>query len=117
MDPKRIYVTGVSLGGRASYRFAIQHPATFAAIAVLSARIDADQIPLLDRIKSLPIWVIHGADDTIIPLAKAQEPVDALKAVGGNIKFTDLAGHDHDTWTDTYSAPAFYNWFLQYQRP
>jgi predicted esterase len=117
VDPKRIYVTGVSLGGRASYRFAIRHPETFAAIAVLSARIDDDQIPLLDRIKSLPVWVIHGADDTVIPLVKAQAPVDALKAVGGNIIFSDLVGHDHDTWTDTYSDPAFYNWFLQHQRP
>ena len=33
------------------------------------------------------------------------------------IQFTVLAGHDHDTWTDTYSDPAFYQWLLQYHRP
>ena len=117
VDPKRIYATGLSLGGMAIYRFVIQHPDTFAAIALLSARIDADQIPLLDRIKSLPVWVIHGADDSVVPLAAAQIPVDALKKLGGDIQFTVLEGHDHDTWDDTYSDPAFYNWLLQHQRP
>ena len=72
---------------------------------------------MIGRIKDLPVWAIHGADDAVIPLAKAQQPVDALKAAGGKIQFTVLAGHDHDTWTDTYSNPAFYDWLLQHQRP
>lgn len=72
---------------------------------------------ILGRIKALSVWAIHGADDTVIPLAKAQQPVDALKAAGGNIRFTVLQGHDHDVWTDTYSDPAFYDWLLQHQRP
>jgi len=74
-------------------------------------------LSMIGHIKDLPVWAIHGAEDTIIPLAVDQQTVDALKAAGGNIKFTVLAGHDHDTWTDTYSDPAFYNWLLQYQRP
>jgi predicted esterase len=117
VDPKRIYVTGLSLGGEATYRFAIQHPDSFAAIAPLSAFLEAGQISLLERIKSLPVWAIHGADDLIVPLAAGQEPVDALKKLGGNIQFTVLEGYDHDTWTATYSDPAFYDWLLQYQKP
>lgn len=117
VDPKRIYGTGLSLGGEATYRFAIHRPDTFAAIAPLSAWIEADQVSRLERIKSLPVWAIHGADDLIIPLAAGQQPVDALKTLGGNIRFTVLAGHDHDTWTDTYSDPAFYAWLLQHHQP
>ncbi len=37
VDAKRIYVTGLSMGGEATYRFAVHHPETFAAIAPLSA--------------------------------------------------------------------------------
>ncbi len=117
VDAKRIYLTGLSMGGEATFRFAVYQPETFAAIAPLSAYVDSETLSTIGRIKDLPVWAIHGADDTIIPLAEAQQPVDALKAAGGNIKFTVLAGHDHDTWTDTYSDPAFYNWLLQYQRP
>ncbi len=116
-DPKRIYLTGLSLGGEATYRFAIHQPETFAAIAPLSAWLDADQIPMLDRIKNLPVWAIHGTDDLIVPLAAGEQPANALKRLGGNIRFTVLDGHDHDTWTDTYSDPAFYDWLLQYSKP
>ena len=114
---KRIYLTGLSLGGEATYRFAIQQPDTFAAIAPLSAFLEANQISRLERIKSLPVWAIHGADDSLVPLVEGLTPADALKELGGNIKITILEGHDHDTWDDTYSDPAFYDWLLQHQRP
>ena len=117
VDPKRIYATGLSLGGIAIYRFAIQYPDIFAAIAPLSAYADSDTLSKIGRIRDLPVWAIHGADDTVIPLAIDQRTVDALKAAGGNIKFTVLAGHDHDTWDDTYSDLAFYDWLLQHHRP
>jgi hypothetical protein len=54
----------------------------------------------------------YGTDDTIVSLAVGQRPVDALKQVGGNVRFSVLEGHDHDVWTDTYSDPQFYDWLL-----
>lgn len=117
VDVKRIYVTGLSMGGEATYRFAVHQPDMFAAIAPLSAYVDSETYSMLRHIKDLPVWAIHGADDTIIPLGRGQQPVDALKEAGGNIRFSILEGHDHDTWTDTYSDPAFYDWLLQYQKP
>ena len=71
----------------------------------------------MERIKSLAVWAIHGAEDSIIPLAIGERPVGALKKLGGNIQFTVLHGHDHDVWTDTYSDSKFYDWLLQHQRP
>jgi predicted peptidase len=115
VDQTRIYVTGLSLGGEATYRFALLRPATFAAIAPLSAFVYSS--PPLERIKDLPVWAIHGADDKIIPLSMAQKPVDVLKQAEGNVQFTILPDHDHDTWTDTYSDPKFYEWLLQHQWP
>jgi predicted esterase len=117
IDPKRIYVTGLSLGGEATYRLAIHQPETFAAIAPLSAALGDDQIGQLSRITTLPVWAIHGADDTIIPLAEGRKPAEALMKLGGNIRFTVLEGHDHDTWTDTYLDTAFYDWLLQHKLP
>jgi predicted esterase len=117
VDAKRIYVTGLSMGGEATYRLAVHQPKMFAAIAPLSAYVDSETYPMIEQIRDLQVWAIHGADDIVIPLIYGKQPVDALKAAGGNVKFTVLADHDHDTWTDTYSDPAFYEWFLQYQRP
>jgi len=71
----------------------------------------------MERIKNVPVWAIHGADDMIVPLAAAQSTVDDLKKAGSNVQFTVLENHDHDVWTDTYLDPAFYDWLLQHQRP
>jgi predicted esterase len=125
VDPKRIYVTGLSMGGEATYRFALNHPDTFAAIAPLAAfdpkynlasGIKPFALPM-QRIKNVPVWAIHGADDKVVSLAAAQSTVDDLKNAGGNVQFTVLEGHDHDVWTDTYTDPQFYEWLLQHQRP
>ena len=117
VDAKRIYLTGLSMGGEATYRFAVHQPETFAAIAPLSAYVDSETYSIIQRIKDLPVWAIHGADDTVVPLVKAQQPLEALQEAGADIRFTVLQGHDHDVWTDTYSDPTFYDWLLQHQRP
>lgn len=114
VDPKRIYVTGISIGGEATYRFALHRPDAFAAIAPLAGYLDS--LSGLERIKDLPVWVIHGADDTVVPVGRAQKVVDALIQAGGDVRFTILEGHDHDVWTDTYLEPLFYEWFLDHSR-
>ena len=117
VDKDRIYLTGLSMGGEAAYRFAAHRPETFAALAPLSCYVDSKTYSMLERIKDLPVWVIHGADDTVFPLDKARQPVEAIRAAGGDVLFTILEGHDHDTWTDTYSDPTFYEWLLEHLRP
>jgi predicted esterase len=115
VDQSRIYLTGLSMGGEATYRFAVIRPEVFAAIAPLSA-FTFGPMPMQD-IRGLPVWAIHGANDMIVPLAMAQKPVEALRRVGNDVKFSVLANHDHDVWTDTYSDPGFYDWLLQHEKP
>jgi predicted esterase len=128
VDQKRLYLTGLSMGGEAAYRFALHQPQTFAAIAPLAA-FDARFYPIaaqqgftpstepLEQIKDLPVWAIHGADDQVVPLSAAQNTVAALKQAGVDVRFSILKDHDHDVWTDTYSDPQFYDWLFQQQRP
>ncbi|MHC1782303.1 MAG: hypothetical protein AB9891_05985 [Anaerolineaceae bacterium] len=116
VDEKRIYLTGLSLGGEATWRFALHQPRTFAAAAPLCAFLPDANLAGINAVKNLPVWAIHGADDTVIPPEWGLKPVEALKAAGGNVKWTLLPDHDHDVWTDTYSDPAFYDWLLQYRR-
>lgn len=108
-------MTGLSMGGEATYRYALHQPDMFAAIAPLAAYLSSP--PSMDPIKDLPVWAIHGADDFVVPLTLAQQPVEALKQAGGDIRFTIMEGHDHDVWTDTYSDPQFYDWLLEHQKP
>ena len=113
IDEDRIYLTGMSLGGAGTWMLAGVYPERFAAIAPLCSRI----VPLpLSRLKNMPIWAFHGEIDEFIPVDEAQRIVDALKAMGGNVKLTVYPGVGHDLWIQTYSNPELYEWFLSHKR-
>ncbi len=114
VDPKRVYATGLSMGGEATYRLALSRPGAFAAIAPLSA-FWTSSTSGFGLIKDLPVRAIHGANDSLFPVARGRQPVDAIRSAGGNAELIVLANHDHDTWTDTYSDPAFYDWLLAHR--
>lgn len=111
VDAKRIYLTGLSMGGYGTWALATEYPNRFAAIAPVCGGGD----PLKsETLKHIPIWVFHGAKDEIVPIEKSQEMVDALKALGANVKFTIYPEATHDSWTETYNNPALYRWFLKH---
>jgi predicted esterase len=62
------------------------------------------------------VQVIHGRDDTVVPLTAAQGTVDGLVAAGVDVTFSVLDGHDHDVWSDRYSDPAYFAWLLAQRR-
>jgi len=109
VDKDRIYVTGLSMGGFATWALAFRYPDRFAALAPICGRGNPAKV---DRIKHVPVWVFHGAKDGLVPLRDSQVMVDALKQLGGNVKFTVYPEADHDSWTETYNNPAFYEWLL-----
>ncbi|MBN1437779.1 MAG: dienelactone hydrolase family protein [Anaerolineales bacterium] len=114
VDRRRIYLTGISMGGEAAYRFARHRPEAFAAVAPLAAYLYAPEG--LAAARDLPFWVIHGAEDAAVPLGMAQRAVEALVRAGADVKFTVLEGCDHDVWTRTYLDDDFYAWLLQHRR-
>ena len=114
VDEDRVYLTGLSMGGSGSWHLVAAHPDRFAAVAPICGGYgDPLAAPL---IKDVPIWVFHGARDTTVALARSQSMVDALKAVGGNVRFTVYPDAEHDSWTQTYDNPELYEWFLQHRR-
>jgi predicted esterase len=117
VDQKRIYLTGMSMGGESAYRFVLHQPDTFAAVASLCAFLNDPSSLSMEGIKDLPVWAIHGSDDRIISSVWGQQAADALKKAGADVRFTILEGYDHDVWTETYSDPQFYAWFMQYHKP
>ena len=64
----------------------------------------------------MPIWVFHGGKDKTVPVQKSLDMVDALKAVGADVKLTVYPDAEHDSWTRTYDNPAFYDWLLRQRR-
>ena len=113
VDRDRVYVTGLSMGGFGTWALAAAYPDKFAALAPICGGGNPADARKLAR---LPIWVFHGAKDSVVPLKRSSQMVDALKAVGGNPQFTVYPDAAHDSWTETYDNPEFYRWLLAKKR-
>ena len=113
VDPDRVYLTGLSMGGFGTWAFATAHPDKFAAIAPICGGGNPHNV---DGLAKLPIWVFHGDNDKVVPISESQEMVDAIKRKGGDIKFTVYPGVGHDSWTETYNNPELYKWMLKHTR-
>lgn len=113
VDEDRVYVTGLSMGGYGTWAMALEYPDRFAAIAPICGGGNPLKVK---SISHLPIWVFHGARDNAVDIKNSQDMVDALKKVGGNVKFTVYPDAGHDSWTETYDNPELYEWFLKHHR-
>lgn len=110
VDSRRLYLTGLSMGGYGTWAMAIRYPDRFAAIAPVCG----GGVPFTtERIRHLPVWAFHGAQDDVVPVRESQDMVDALNHLyGGNAKLTIYPDAKHDSWTETYANPQLYDWFL-----
>jgi predicted peptidase len=113
IDPERIYLTGLSMGGFGTWALAAALPARFAAIAPVCGGGDRSSVR---RLTHLPTWVFHGAADPTVPLTRSAEMVEALALAGGDVRFTVYPEARHDSWTPTYDNPDLYAWFLSHTR-
>ncbi len=113
VDPNRIYVTGLSMGGHGTWALAISDPQRFAAIMPICGVGDPEKVC---AIKHVPTWVFQGDKDDTVRLKYAEETINALKACGGNVKFTVYPGVEHDSWTQTYNNPEVFTWMLSQRR-
>lgn len=112
-DSTRIYLTGASMGGYATWQLAMSMPEYFAAIAPVCG---GGMYWNARRIVNLPIWAFHGGKDPVVFPEESQKMVDAVNKRGGNAKLTVYPENGHDAWTDTYSNPELYRWFLSHKK-
>ncbi|MHC4156189.1 MAG: carboxylesterase family protein [Planctomycetota bacterium] len=113
VDPSRIYLTGLSLGGGATWHIACEHPDRFAAIAPICGWGSPAKAC---NLKDVPVWAFHGAKDKVIPVKGSKEMVQVLKDCGGDARLTVYPETGHDSWTQTYDNQELYDWFLSHRR-
>lgn len=112
-DRKRIYLTGGSMGGYATWQLAMSMPEYFAAIAPVCG---GGMYWNAGRIASIPVWAFHGGKDSVVLPEESQKMVTAVNQKGGNAQLTIYPENGHDAWTDTYSNPELYRWFLSHTK-
>jgi predicted peptidase len=139
-DRHRVYLTGLSMGGQGVWLLAAAHPHTFAALAPISSflRLENDDDvtdPAVDRallaqfpelleqdpaaafaklIGKTPVWIFHGAADDLVLPENARQLNRAMRAAGGEVRYSEYEGTNHGAWDRAYAEPELIPWLLSH---
>lgn len=115
IDADRVYLTGLSQGGRGTWLIGAKEPERFAALVSVCGFADPENVA--EKIKSLPIWAFHGDADDVISVNHTLNMVEALKAAGASrVRMTIYPGVNHNSWTRAYEEPELATWLLEQRR-
>ncbi|QQS07944.1 MAG: prolyl oligopeptidase family serine peptidase [Phycisphaerales bacterium] len=112
IDPKRIYLTGLSQGGAGTWAIGAKHPDLFAALAPVCGY--GDPAILTDSLKGMPIWAFHGEADNVVPPQKTRDLAAKAKALGAIVTQSYYPGVNHNSWDKAYREEDLGEWFLEH---
>ena len=112
IDPSRIYITGLSMGGWGTLKLAMEHPEMFAAVVSVCAPTDRVMIANIHQYKSLNIKLFHGGMDDVVLPENAFNFYQKLHPINPTSELTIFPNDNHNSWDSTYSNPQLYNWML-----
>jgi predicted peptidase len=113
-DESRWYVTGLSMGGFATWDIIVRHPELWAAAVPVCGGGDHRKANV---IKDMPIWTFHGDQDPTVPYYGTENIVAKLREAGSTqIKYNKLEGQKHDIWNGVYSFTTMWGWLYQQQK-
>jgi len=110
VDPSRIYITGISMGGYGTWEMLAAYPDFFAAAVPICGGGNPDSAT---RFKDVPVWAFHGARDNIVPPEGSRGIVQALEAAGAkDVRYTEYPGERHQSWEKAYREPDLFPWMF-----
>ncbi len=130
-DRSRIYLTGLSMGGYGTFYIAARNPNTFAALLpICGGVVPPPMFPFPPHVQAhlprskpyetiakqlgkTPVWIFHGDADPTIPVSESRNMAAALRALGNNVKYTEYAGVEHNSWDRAYAEKEWLPWVLK----
>ncbi|MBQ6847426.1 MAG: prolyl oligopeptidase family serine peptidase [Clostridia bacterium] len=113
-DTDRVYITGISLGGMATWNMLYAYPNFFAAaVPVCGGVAYRDPTPYL----SVPTWIYHGTEDTVVSYNLSWNIYQDILNAGGKLaKFVSMEGMPHRIWHDVYADRNLFCWMFSQNR-
>ena len=105
VDRKRIYLTGLSMGGYGTWYTAMACPEMFAAIAPICG----EGMPWYAGALTMPVWAFHGEIDPTVNVRGSIEMMERIKRFNNDAKLTVYEGVAHNSW-----APAMQTELLEW---
>lgn len=128
-NPRRTYLTGLSMGGYGTWEIALKSPTRFAALVPICGALlpPSDEralyvtgvanavdpyAALAAKLGNVPAWIFHGGKDEVVPPTDDRRIFAALKAVDAPVQYTEFPEANHNSWDATYRHDAMWNWLF-----
>ena len=109
VDPARVCLTGLSMGGTETWIWGCGSHERFACLApVCGAAINW----LAFTLKDTPVWAFHGTEDGCISCEESKRMTGLINNAGGHAALTLYPGVGHDSWVNAYQDPALVEWIM-----
>ncbi len=116
VDPDRVYLTGISMGGGGALRLALTRPDVWAAVAVVCPTPAPDLEPLAGNALNLPVRIFAGDQDPVAPVAIARAWQRRFLDLGVSAGYLEYPGVEHNAWVLAYRHGAIFEWFAPFRR-
>ena len=90
IDPRRVIVTGFSMGGAGTWHFAGKYPDRFAAAVPVAGR-----PPESAARWRVPVFAVHSRSDRVVPIGPTEQRIDELKRAGVRAELVALETPTH----------------------
>ncbi len=112
VDVSRIYLTGLSMGGTATWLWALDNPERFAAIAPVCGQ---GVNWYAGKLINMPVQAYHGDIDNIVSVHESVEMVASINRWGGHATLRIFHGVKHNAWDYAYNDEMV-EWFLNFKK-
>lgn len=112
VDKKRMYITGLSMGGMGTFEALSRYPKLFAAAAPICG---GGNLELTKKYaKRVPLWIFHGSVDAVVKVQYSRDIYAALQANGTKVKYTEYPNVNHNSWDNAFAEPEFLSWMFSH---
>lgn len=110
VDKKRVYISGLSMGGMGTYDLICRHPKMFAAAVPICGAVNVER---LKKARKMAIRIYHGSQDEVVSVEHSRNAYIELKANGAEkVEFFEFPGVGHNSWESAFAHPDFLEWLF-----
>ncbi len=112
VDTKRIYVTGLSMGGMGTFDIVCRYPNLFAAAAPICGGANLQRLENFKGKTAFSLY--HGAEDETVDPQFSRDAYTSLQKAHAEVRYKEYPGVKHNSWDNAFAEPDYLSWMFQH---